>query len=140
LEENEIIYRPIGTVKNDFQNPTDPEMISNSVSLLILDEDYRPALDGIERCRYLLVVYHIDRSPGYREKVHPMADPGTPKRGVFATRSPCRPNPIGITVVKVLGIEKASIEVTGLDALNGSPILDIKPYEEYYDRPRYSIV
>jgi tRNA (Thr-GGU) A37 N-methylase len=79
-----------------------------------------PALEGIERYKHLLVAYHIDRSPGYRERVHPMGDPSKLVRGVFATRSPCRPNPIGITVVKILGIEGTRIEVTGLDALDGS--------------------
>jgi tRNA (Thr-GGU) A37 N-methylase len=57
-----------------------------------------------------------------------MGDPSLPKRGVFATRGPCRPNPIGITAIEVLGIEASSITFTSLDALNDSPILDIKPY------------
>ena len=132
---DQITYTPIGVVKNYFYDPDDPENIRNTQSILILDEKYIPALEGIERYRYLLVVYHIDRSSGYREKVHPMGDPSIPERGVFSTRSPCRPNPIGITVVEILGIEAGSIKVTGLDALNGSPILDIKPYEEHFDSP-----
>ena len=94
-----------------------------------------PALEGMERYKHLLVVYHIDRSPGYRERVHPMGDPSRPERGVFATRSPCRPNPIGITVVEILAVEGTKICVTGLDALDGSPLLDIKPYEEHFDSP-----
>ena len=57
------------------------------------------------------------------------------ERGVLATRSPCRPNPIGITVAEILKIEGNRIKVTGLDALNETPILDIKPYEEHFDSP-----
>ncbi len=57
------------------------------------------------------------------------------ERGVLAIRSPCRPNPIGITVAEILSIEGNRIKVTGLDALNGTPILDIKPYEEHFDSP-----
>jgi tRNA-Thr(GGU) m(6)t(6)A37 methyltransferase TsaA len=57
----------------------------------------------------------------------------TPEHGVLATRSPCRPNPIGITLAEILTIEGNKIRVTGLDALNGTPILDIKPYEEHFD-------
>jgi len=54
---------------------------------------------------------------------------------VLATRSPCRPNPIGITVAEILSVEGNKIRVTGLDALNRTPILDIKPYEEHFDSP-----
>jgi tRNA-Thr(GGU) m(6)t(6)A37 methyltransferase TsaA len=64
-----------------------------------------------------------------------MGDQSIPERGVLATRSPCRPNPIGITVAEVLSVEGNKIRVTGLDALNGTPILDIKPYEEHFDSP-----
>ena len=64
-----------------------------------------------------------------------MGDYSIPERGVLATRSPCRPNPIGITVAEILTIEGNKIRVTGLDALNGTPILDIKPYEEHFDSP-----
>jgi formylmethanofuran dehydrogenase subunit E len=134
-DKREIVYEPIGEVKNNFSKPDDPKKIRNSESQLILNEKYLPALEGMERYKHLLVVYHIDRSPGYRERVHPMGDPGRPERGVFATRSPCRPNPIGITVVEILAVEGTKICVTGLDALDGSPLLDIKPYEEHFDSP-----
>jgi tRNA (Thr-GGU) A37 N-methylase len=62
-----------------------------------------------------------------------MGDKSIPERGVLATRSPCRPNPIGITVAEILSLKGNLIRVTGLDALNGTPILDIKPYEEHFD-------
>ena len=62
-----------------------------------------------------------------------MRDRSIPQRGVLATRSPCRPNPIGVTVAEIISVEGNTIRVTGLDALNGTPILDIKPYEEYFD-------
>jgi tRNA-Thr(GGU) m(6)t(6)A37 methyltransferase TsaA len=135
LDDQKVVYEPIGKVRNDYCKPGDPKKIRNSKSQLILKEKYLPALEGIERYKYLLVVYHIDRSPGYRAKVHPMGDLSRPERGVLATRSPCRPNPIGITVVQILGIEGTKISVTGLDALDGSPLLDIKPYEEHFDSP-----
>jgi tRNA-Thr(GGU) m(6)t(6)A37 methyltransferase TsaA len=134
-DKREIVYESIGEVKNNFSKPDDPKKIRNSQSQLILKEKYLPALEGMERYKYLLVVYHIDRSPGYRERVHPMGDLSRPERGVLATRSPCRPNPIGITVVEILAVEGTKICVTGLDALDGSPLLDIKPYEEHFDSP-----
>ncbi|MDD1752660.1 MAG: tRNA (N6-threonylcarbamoyladenosine(37)-N6)-methyltransferase TrmO [Methanotrichaceae archaeon] len=135
MEELKIVYEPIGVIRNDFSKSEDPKEIRNSQSQLIISEKYLPALEGIEHCRYLIVVYHIDRSSGYRERVHPMGDLSIPERGVLATRSPCRPNPIGITVVEVVNIEGTTIKVTGLDALDGSPLLDIKPYEAHFDSP-----
>jgi tRNA (Thr-GGU) A37 N-methylase len=62
-----------------------------------------------------------------------MGDRSIPKRGVLATRSPCRPNPIGITVAQIISVKDNIIRVKGLDALNGTPILDLKPYEAHFD-------
>ena len=92
-------------------------------------------MEGLESFKHLIVVYHFSKVQGYLEKVHPMGDQSLPKRGVLATRSPYRPNPLGITLVEVLGIKGTTIEVTGLDALNDTPIIDIKPYEEHFDSP-----
>jgi tRNA-Thr(GGU) m(6)t(6)A37 methyltransferase TsaA len=128
-----IVFAPIGIVTSNISEPGDPNILRNAQSVLILDEKYIGALDGLDRYRYLLVIYHLDRSQGYRERVHPMGDLSIPERGVLATRSPCRPNPIGITVAQILSVKGNIIRVTGLDALNGTPILDIKPYEEHFD-------
>jgi len=128
-----VAFEPIGFVSNDFNEPGDPKALRNCESLLILDEKYIGAMDGLERYRYLLVIFQFHRSAGYRERVHPMGDRSIPERGVLATRSPCRPNPIGVTVVEILSVESNTIRVTGLDALNETPILDIKPYEEDFD-------
>jgi tRNA-Thr(GGU) m(6)t(6)A37 methyltransferase TsaA len=134
-QPEKVVYTPIGVVASSFSEPGDPKAMRNAKSTLILDEKYVGALDGLDRFRYLLVIYHIHRSPGYRERVHPMGDQSASERGVLATRSPCRPNPIGITVAEILTIEGNKIRVTGLDALNGTPIHDIKPYEEHFDSP-----
>lgn len=130
-----VVYSPIGIVASSFDEPGDPKSMRNSQSILVIDEKYTGALDGLDRYKFLLVIYHIDRSPGYRERVHPMGDQSIPQRGVLATRSPCRPNPIGVTVAEMLSIERNKIRVTGLDALDKTPILDIKPYEEHFDSP-----
>jgi tRNA-Thr(GGU) m(6)t(6)A37 methyltransferase TsaA len=128
-----VAFEPIGFVSNSFNEPGDPKALRNSESLLILNEKYIGAMDGLERCKYLLVIFQFHRSAGYRERVHPMGNRSIPERGVLATRSPCRPNPIGVTVVEIISVESNTIRVTGLDALNGTPILDIKPYEEHFD-------
>jgi len=135
IKFEKVVYTPIGMVASSFDKPGDPKSLRNAESVLVIDEKYTGALDGLNRYKFILVIYHIDRSPGYRERVHPMGDLSIPERGVLATRSPCRPNPIGITVAEILSVRGNKIKVTGLDALNGTPILDIKPYEEHFDSP-----
>jgi tRNA (adenine37-N6)-methyltransferase len=130
-----VVYRTIGVVENDFPKRGDPKAVRNSESTLVMDENCTPALEGLERFRYITVIYHLDKAPGYKEKVHPMGDRSLPKRGVLSTRSPCRPNPLGMTLVEVLEVNGCRIKVTGLDALDGTPIIDIKPYEEHFDSP-----
>jgi tRNA-Thr(GGU) m(6)t(6)A37 methyltransferase TsaA len=131
-----IIYMPIGFVENKFKKIEDPKEIRNATSILAIDEKFLAALDGLDRFRNLVVIYHMNRTPIYQEAVHPMGDSSIPRRGVLATRSPHRPNPIGLTVVELLSIERSRITVTGLDALDGTPILDIKPYMEHFDSPQ----
>jgi formylmethanofuran dehydrogenase subunit E len=130
-----VIYSPIGRVENDFAKWDDPKKVRNSESVLAMDERFIPAIEGLERFRYIIIIYHMDRTSGYEEKVHPMGDSRLPKRGVLSTRSPCRPNLLGMTVVEVLEVDGRRIKVTGLDALDGTPIIDIKPYEEHFDSP-----
>lgn len=132
LQES-VVFTPIGYVTSNYDEPGNPKTLRNSESALILDKKYIGALDGLDRYRYLLVIFYFHRSSGYHERVHPMGDQSIPKRGVLATRSPCRPNPIGITVAEILSVKGNVIRVTGLDALNGTPILDIKPYEVHFD-------
>jgi tRNA-Thr(GGU) m(6)t(6)A37 methyltransferase TsaA len=130
---DKLEFKPIGFVTSNFNEPGDPKTLRNSESVLTLDKRYIGALDGLDRYKYLLVIFYFHLSQGYREKVHPMGDQSIPERGVLATRSPRRPNPIGITVAEILSVKGNIIRVTGLDALNGTPILDIKPYEEHFD-------
>src|SRR5512139_2926100 len=115
-----VVFEPIGFVSNSFNEPGDVKALRNSESLLILDEKYIGAMDGLERYKYLLVIFQFHRAAGYREEVHPMGDRSIPERGVLATRSPCRPNPIGVTVAELLSVQGNAVRVTGLDALNGT--------------------
>jgi len=135
MPNRNVVFTPIGFVVNSFNERGDPKILRNSESTLILDEKYIGALDGLDRFKYLLIIFYFDRAEGYQERVHPMGDKSIPERGVLATRSPCRPNPIGVTVAEILSVQGNTIRVTGLDALNGTPILDIKPYEEHFDSP-----
>ncbi|HIE38802.1 MAG TPA: tRNA (N6-threonylcarbamoyladenosine(37)-N6)-methyltransferase TrmO [Anaerolineae bacterium] len=102
---------------------------------IVLDPALAEGLMGLEPGDDVLVLYWFHRSAGYDLQLHPRGDPGQPLRGVFATRSPRRPNPVGATVACIQRIEGNVLEVVGLDALDGSPVLDIKPYAASFDTP-----
>jgi tRNA-Thr(GGU) m(6)t(6)A37 methyltransferase TsaA len=89
--------------------------------------EFEPGLDDIEGFSHLFVLWEFDRADGYDLIAHPPTDEKRP-HGVFSTRSPRRPNPIGLTVVELLGREGPTLRVRGVDMLDGTPVLDIKPY------------
>lgn len=93
---------------------------------------YAEALDGIKDFSHVWVVYwfHGNDTPEKRRtlKVHPRGNPANPRTGVFATRSPARPNLLGLAACRLVGREGTRLEVEGLDAWDGSPVVDIKPY------------
>jgi len=99
---------------------------SDAVCTLEVDSRYAQALAKVETCSHLIVLYWMDRSP--RNLV--LQNPGHrgELRGTFALRSPARPNPIAMSVVRLLKVDGARLSVVGLDCLDGTPLLDIKPY------------
>lgn len=102
------------------------------ISTIIIHKEYCPALMGIESYSHLVVLYwmHLRDNEENRKilRVTPPRHEGAPLTGVFACRSPSRPNPIGLTVVELREVKGCRLEVSGLDAFKGSPIVDIKPY------------
>jgi tRNA (adenine37-N6)-methyltransferase len=120
----------IGYVKSPYQEPRDvPRGLGAKHEaegdLEILPE-FAPGLADIEGFSHLYVLWLFDRSQGFELTANPPSDNRT--HGVFATRSPRRPNPIGLTVVELLGRDGPRLHVRGVDMLEGTPILDIKPY------------
>jgi tRNA-Thr(GGU) m(6)t(6)A37 methyltransferase TsaA len=95
----------------------------------VLNSELTGALDEIETFDHVWLIWVFDRNlaDGYQAKVYPRPDPGQ-LRGLFVTRSPHRPNPIGLTCVKVIGREKNILKFENPDILDNSPLLDIKPY------------
>ena len=93
---------------------------------------YSDALLGIEQFSHLILLLWMHRSDTRKSRailrVHPCADPENPLTGVFATRSPCRPNPIGVFVTRLQGREGNVLRIGEIDAFDGTPVLDIKPY------------
>lgn len=96
-------------------------------ALIALEAEVLPALEGISVGDHVLVLTWLDRADRETLTVHPRGDTTRPRAGVFATRSPHRPNPIGLHLVEVLAIDGADISVRDLEALDGTPVLDIKP-------------
>jgi tRNA-Thr(GGU) m(6)t(6)A37 methyltransferase TsaA len=121
-----ILLNPIGRVENSFDTSAAPETIAETESRIILDPAFAEGLTGLESGDQLLVLFFFDRSEGYDLLQHPRGDRSRELLGVFSIRSPRRPNPIGATVVDVLQIDGNVLRVRGLDALNGTPILDLK--------------
>ena len=125
-----IAFEPIGHVRSPFADteaiPKGPGARHEAEGWLELRADLEPGLTDIEGFSHLFVIWVFDRVEGSELVAYPPADDRP--HGVFATRSPQRPNPIGLTVVELLAREGARLRVRGLDMLDGSPILDIKPY------------
>jgi tRNA (adenine37-N6)-methyltransferase len=125
-----IDFSPIGHVRAPYtetrQVPRGPGAKHEAEGTLEINEEFAAGLLDIEGFSHLFVIWVFDRSEGYELLGIPPTDDRP--HGVFATRSPYRPNPIGLTVVEVLGREGRNVRVRGVDMLDGTPILDIKPY------------
>ncbi len=141
----EMIIKPVGVVRNEVKKPVltaesddlkwQPQGkwqgYKKRISELVIDKNHVSCLDGLEDFSHLLVLYwaHLVHPEGRRfTKVHPMGRNDLPLTGVFATCSPARPNPICVTAVRLLERVDNILRVQGLDAVDGSPIVDIKPY------------
>ena len=154
----EIIIRPVGIVKNNIKEPNliagdtninrvgrKEEMkrrhseLIKSVSDIIINDEHDGILDGIEDFSHILVLYWPHLLPEKSRslvKVHPMGNKDLPVKGIFATCSPARPNPILVTAVPLLLRTDNVLKVQGLEAMDGSPVIDIKPYSPNYYNPK----
>ena len=99
---------------------------SDAVCTIAVDPRYAAALAGVENCSHLLVLYWMDKAPRNLVRQTPRYD--GEQRGTFTLRSPARPNPIAVSVTRLVRIERNVVSVVGLDCLDGTPLLDIKPY------------
>lgn len=127
-----IKIKPLGKAKNSVGKPTLPGW-KDIVTDIVIDKKYAKGLDGIEDYSHVIVVYWMDKEGECHLKHHPQGREDVPFIGIFACRCPQRPNRIAISTVKLLSREGNTIKVKGLDIINGTPILDIKPYTPQYD-------
>ncbi|MCX6031919.1 MAG: tRNA (N6-threonylcarbamoyladenosine(37)-N6)-methyltransferase TrmO [Chloroflexi bacterium] len=127
--------QPIGVIRTPFAEedaiPIQP-IFSQAVSQVEVYQEYAEGLQDIEGFSHIILLYALHRSSGYALRVKPFLDRHL--RGIFATRHPHRPNPIGLSVVRLAARHGAILEVEGIDVLDGTPLLDIKPYVPEFDR------
>jgi tRNA-Thr(GGU) m(6)t(6)A37 methyltransferase TsaA len=135
MAKDEIVFHPIGTVHSPHQElagmPIQPAAAKGIKGRVVLDPDFQNGLKDLEAFSHVMLVYYFHQAKSPELLVKPFLD--DTKRGVFATRAPRRPNGIGISVVKLLAVEGNILEVENLDILDGTPLLDIKPYVPEFD-------
>lgn len=131
-----ITYKPIGIIHSPFESvrgiPIQPAAAKGVLGTVELFSDYTGGLKDLEGFSHVILIYHFHLSEGYQLEVKPFLD--NKKRGVFATRAPRRPNQIGLSVVKLNKIENNLLHIERIDVVNGTPLLDIKPYVPYFDK------
>jgi tRNA-Thr(GGU) m(6)t(6)A37 methyltransferase TsaA len=125
-----ITYEPIGVIHSPFSDldsmPIQPTSESSGPGRIEIDTPFVPGLKDLEGFSHIILLYHLHQVRNSSLTVIPFLD--SVSRGVFATRAPTRPNPIGLSVVRLVQIEGATLHVEDLDVLDGTPLLDIKPY------------
>ncbi len=132
----DMTLTPIGYIKSPIREPTHERMnLKEIISEIVVNENLTEALDGIEGFSHIIVLYWMHRAirEKKRLKTHPMGRTDVPEQGIFAVRTPNRPNPIGKSTARLLERRGNILEVQGLDAIDGTPVIDIKPYIPNYD-------
>lgn len=131
----ELTYRPIGVIHSPFKSlESMPIQPTSEVSAPGTVEIYTPYLDGLKDLdgfSHVILIYHLHAAHKHTLTVIPFLD--AKPRGIFATRAPTRPNPIGLSVVQLIRIEGSILHVDHLDILDGTPLLDLKPYVPEFD-------
>lgn len=121
-----LSFEPIGFVRNGVHESRN---FSEVVSEIVIDEKHIEGLYRLDESEEIIVIFAFDRNlgQGFKYHLHPRGDESVPEVGVFASRSPFRPNPIGMDQVRLLKVVGNVLTVKGLEAFDGTPVLDIKP-------------
>ncbi|MBN2668856.1 MAG: tRNA (N6-threonylcarbamoyladenosine(37)-N6)-methyltransferase TrmO [Bacteroidales bacterium] len=129
-EQEDIHFKPIGYYSGDFDlktgAPRQGLLMPETKARIILDSSYTKALSSIEQFEYIWVIYYFDKAKGWEAKVRPPESDH--EYGLFATRSPRRPNAIGLSLVKLDSIRNNILYISGIDAFDKTPVLDLKPF------------
>jgi tRNA-Thr(GGU) m(6)t(6)A37 methyltransferase TsaA len=132
---NEIRYKPIGTIHSPFEEPRgtpiQPTAGTDTEGTVEVFQEFAAGLEDLDGFSHLILLYHFHLSKEPALIVKPFLDDQT--RGVFSTRAPSRPNPVGISVVRLLGVQGNLLRIADLDIVDGTPLIDIKPYVPGFD-------
>ncbi len=125
-----VIFEPIGIIHSPFHAledmPIQPTSQASQPGVVEVYHQYVDGLKDLDGFSHIYLVYHLHRAAPYKLTVTPFLD--TQSRGLFATRAPCRPNPMGLSLVQLERIEDNRLHIARLDILDQTPLLDIKPY------------
>jgi tRNA-Thr(GGU) m(6)t(6)A37 methyltransferase TsaA len=132
-----IEYQPIGIIHSPFKTvkgmPIQPSGATGIQGTVEIFSQFRQGLKDLDGFSHVILIYHFHRSDGCSLLVTPFLN--DVERGVFATRAPKRPNPLGLSVVRLIAINACTLIIDGVDVLDGTPLLDIKPYVPDFDNP-----
>jgi len=132
-----VSFRAIGTIRTPYRDvegmPIQPASAVGTPGRIELDEELTEGLADVDAFSHLILVYHLHLITDMRLTVVPFLD--HEPHGVFATRAPARPNPIGLSVVRLVAIEGSTLDVLDVDMVDGTPLLDMKPYVPAFDAP-----
>jgi len=133
---SEVVYKPIGVVHSPFKEPQDVPIQSVAAKGVMgsveVAREYVEGLRDVEGFSHLILIYHCHLAQEYSLLVRPFLDERL--HGVFSTRAPSRPNPIGVSIVRLTKIEKNILHIQDLDIIDGTPLLDIKPFVPEFDQ------
>ena len=132
----DIVMKAIAYVSNDVNERKDKAW-GEDVSEIKIEDDYRGGLEGLDEFSHAIIIYYLDKACYQKEKhlqMRPQNREDMPLVGIFSQRAKDRPNKIGMTSVKIIAVNENGLIVKGLDAINGTAVLDIKPYYPVYDK------
>ncbi|MBE0605849.1 MAG: tRNA (N6-threonylcarbamoyladenosine(37)-N6)-methyltransferase TrmO [Deltaproteobacteria bacterium] len=132
----EFVVRPIGVVRSALKDPADaPKQgaLTGQEAEIVVDPAYLPALNGLDNRGKIIVMCWMHLADRDRLKVHPRGREDRPERGVFSTRSPHRPNPVSLHTVTLVSVAGNVLRVRGMDAIDGTPVVDIKSHSPELD-------
>ena len=132
---SEVVFRPIGIVhsrhREAAKTPIQPCYAADCEGTVEVFPEYAAGLQDIEGYSHIYLLYYLHQAPAASLLVKPFLQ--DVERGLFATRASCRPNPLGMSIVRLLGREGNILRISGVDILDGTPLLDIKPYAARFD-------
>ena len=136
MDKNTVIYSPIGIIQSDHiaarQTPIQPVFAKGCCGTAEIFSEFVEGLQDLEGFSHIYLIYHLHQAEPAKLTVKPFLQ--NIERGVFATRAPCRPNAIGLSIVELVRREGPILYLDGVDILNDTPLLDIKPYTAKFDR------